>query len=282
MGETSESNVMLKPLFMDEVFESLPNTATVLDLGCGNGSFDYSNYKFSIKAVDVAEPSKPMPPNAEFKKCDVISLPFEANTFDVVIANWILEHVAEPEKVLAEVGRVLKDDGLFYVSIPDGSGFDDKLYRWLYNGGGHLNKFKFEGFRALAGKSAGLTLVAYSDWYSGFTYLRTPSQEARIYLKETLMRVTYLLPNIIVNAVQQSVIWFARNSDKKIGTHLSRCGWILLYKKTERTETPEKRSVPFNVCRKCGASYRGSPQHGVMPFLRTFKCPGCGTANLFV
>lgn len=36
------------------------------------------------------------------------SLPFPANTFDVVTASWLLEHLAAPEIVFAEVHRVLR------------------------------------------------------------------------------------------------------------------------------------------------------------------------------
>jgi ubiquinone/menaquinone biosynthesis C-methylase UbiE len=43
--------------------------------------------------------------------CDAKQLPFSAGTFAAVISNSIVHHIPEPEKVLAEMARVLQADG---------------------------------------------------------------------------------------------------------------------------------------------------------------------------
>lgn len=45
---------------------------------------------------------------------DAHQLPFDAQTFDVVYCRYILEHVADPNLVMAEARRVLKTGGRFY------------------------------------------------------------------------------------------------------------------------------------------------------------------------
>ena len=46
-------------------------------------------------------------------------LPFPDNCFDVVTANMVLEHLAEPGRVLAEVARVLRPGGRFVFVTPN-------------------------------------------------------------------------------------------------------------------------------------------------------------------
>ena len=59
--------------------------------------------------------------NVSIRKIDIQEIPFENETFDVVIANHMLFHVPDLNKALLEVKRVLKGNGIFY-SATDGNG----------------------------------------------------------------------------------------------------------------------------------------------------------------
>lgn len=50
--------------------------------------------------------------------CDGHELPFANGVFDVVITTAVLEHVLYPERVVTEIHRVLKVDGLLYSELP--------------------------------------------------------------------------------------------------------------------------------------------------------------------
>jgi SAM-dependent methyltransferase/uncharacterized protein YbaR (Trm112 family) len=50
--------------------------------------------------------------------CDAHDIPFEKNSFDGVIVQVVLEHVADPYKCVEEIHRVLKEDGLVYAETP--------------------------------------------------------------------------------------------------------------------------------------------------------------------
>ena len=52
--------------------------------------------------------------NVSFEKIDIQSIPFEDNSFDMIIANHMLFHVPDLNKALLEVKRVLKERGYFY------------------------------------------------------------------------------------------------------------------------------------------------------------------------
>lgn len=54
----------------------------------------------------------------EYLVCDAACLPFDACEFDAVIMNDAMEHMREPERVLAEIERVLKPHGRLYINFP--------------------------------------------------------------------------------------------------------------------------------------------------------------------
>jgi SAM-dependent methyltransferase len=49
---------------------------------------------------------------------DVQQIPFESNTWDMVIANHVLEHVQNDEQALNEIFRVLKPGGIAIIQVP--------------------------------------------------------------------------------------------------------------------------------------------------------------------
>lgn len=46
-------------------------------------------------------------------------LPYPSKHFDIIIASGILEHLFYPDKVMMEIKRVLRDDGVVVVSLPN-------------------------------------------------------------------------------------------------------------------------------------------------------------------
>jgi SAM-dependent methyltransferase len=56
-------------------------------------------------------------PLADYK-CDVQNMPFDKNTYDVVICNHVLEHVDDDKKAMSEILRILKPDGFAILQVP--------------------------------------------------------------------------------------------------------------------------------------------------------------------
>lgn len=51
-------------------------------------------------------------------KMDIHDIPFEANSFDVVFCNHVLEHVDDDLKALSEMKRVLRPGGWAILQVP--------------------------------------------------------------------------------------------------------------------------------------------------------------------
>lgn len=104
--------------------------ASILDLGGSFGRlmdvyaqrFDRSViYDYSQKALDQARESAKQQSftSVECIHGDVYKLPFEDNSFDVVIMIRVLHHITDTKAVFAEVKRVLKSKGIFILDIPN-------------------------------------------------------------------------------------------------------------------------------------------------------------------
>jgi SAM-dependent methyltransferase len=72
----------------------------------------------SVQSVDVVD-ERVEREGYGFQLVDSPALPFEAKSFDIVVSNHVIEHVGEePEQRLhlAEIHRVLRDDGVLYLA----------------------------------------------------------------------------------------------------------------------------------------------------------------------
>ena len=57
--------------------------------------------------------------NLAFARADAEDLPFESDTFDIVVCNHVYEHTDSASRLLAEIHRVMADDGVCYFAGPN-------------------------------------------------------------------------------------------------------------------------------------------------------------------
>jgi ubiquinone/menaquinone biosynthesis C-methylase UbiE len=95
-----------------------------VDLGCGTGAYTAWLGTLGVHAtgVDVSERmltvARRKHKNSDmFLHADLRQLPFENESFDLAIANVVLEFVSEPELVLGETRRILRPGGRLIVGF---------------------------------------------------------------------------------------------------------------------------------------------------------------------
>ena len=72
---------------------------------------------------------------SRFIVSDATNLPFMKNSFDYVICSEVIEHIKDDEKVLFEVKRILKNHGIFILTLPNWLslyGLSRKLTEFLF------------------------------------------------------------------------------------------------------------------------------------------------------
>jgi 2-polyprenyl-3-methyl-5-hydroxy-6-metoxy-1,4-benzoquinol methylase len=122
------------PEFIRRLFERhVRREHTCLDLGCGDGGTSgvylashankYVGVDVSAAAVEAAQRRGLDARVIE----DSGSLPFDAESFDIVTCIEVLEHLLEPHRVVAEAFRVLRPGGRLLVTVPNGAFWRDRV-----------------------------------------------------------------------------------------------------------------------------------------------------------
>jgi ubiquinone/menaquinone biosynthesis C-methylase UbiE len=163
----------------------------VLDLGCGTG---YGTAALAERArltvgidvsIDAVGYASVHFPSASFVECSATALPFDKNSFDLVTAFEVIEHLSDWSAMLAEARRVLCPDGLLMVSTPN------KLYYAEARGASgpnpyHQHEFEFAEFRAaLAERFSHVTIFLQDRLESFAFYAASAESEADGYLERS-------------------------------------------------------------------------------------------------
>ncbi|AGX44730.1 class I SAM-dependent methyltransferase [Clostridium saccharobutylicum] len=98
----------------------------LLDVGCGTGNVLMklkTNEEVQLYGLDISEKMietarKRLGNKAELKVGDSENMAWEDNFFDVIVCNASFHHYPNPEKVLLEMKRMLKNDGTLIIGDP--------------------------------------------------------------------------------------------------------------------------------------------------------------------
>jgi SAM-dependent methyltransferase len=103
-------------------------SSRVLDVGCYDGyilarladalPIQGIGVDIALNALQRAKQAVKQP-NVSFVACDSVHLPFPNETFDAVVCSELLEHVPEYGRLLSELARVLRRNGLLYATMPN-------------------------------------------------------------------------------------------------------------------------------------------------------------------
>ena len=125
---------------------------------------------------------------------DISRLPFKDGSVDVIINEFVLEHVKDPRLVIKEIYRVLKTGGLVYIAVPFVASFHsspDDYYRWSKEGIKKLMRdFKKIEIGVRCGPTSGM-LSIINEWLA--TILSFGSKTLQQILLMFFMVITFPL-----------------------------------------------------------------------------------------
>jgi len=114
------------------------NKGKILDLGCGLGQFlnQMNNRNWQKIGIEPSQAAYQQIAKSNFtiyqKELTDINLP--KNSFDVITAWHVLEHLTNPQKNLLEIHRILKKEGFLFLSTPNTNsfGFKQGKEKWFH------------------------------------------------------------------------------------------------------------------------------------------------------
>ena len=101
--------------------------ANVLNLGTGEGDYDpmisasvekLVSCDINPKDVNFAQELNKEFGNIDYRVENALDLSFQDASFDLIISVDVMEHVGDPEQMVKEMSRVLKSNGLVFLTYP--------------------------------------------------------------------------------------------------------------------------------------------------------------------
>jgi ubiquinone/menaquinone biosynthesis C-methylase UbiE len=132
-GDTWDEEILTRDGLFDRekkslnLIKKLPiRSGKFIDVGCGIGYFINAlqavDTRFECFGVDYSKYNlrKAKSTGAKLKKCNLEEgIPYEDNTFDLVYAAELIEHIANTDLVASEFNRILKKGGYVIITTPN-------------------------------------------------------------------------------------------------------------------------------------------------------------------
>lgn len=105
----------------------------LLDIGCsvGNWAAYWTNRGWKASGIDINAENieSAQTKGITAKVCDLNneSIPFADNSFDLVFAGEVIEHLIDTDGFLKEIRRCLRPDGYLLLTTPNLSSFENRL-----------------------------------------------------------------------------------------------------------------------------------------------------------
>lgn len=156
-GGTKEAKFLLS-----KIKKLIPPPAKLADVACGNGhhlkvalnlGYDILGIEISNSALEICKKVQGVDNKkliyASFEEIEGL----EIESFDVIIMSQVLEHVIDPNIWINKAYKLLRNDGVLCIAVPNHASIESKILRKKYGfycPPEHINFFKPQSFIKIA------------------------------------------------------------------------------------------------------------------------------------
>ncbi len=159
-----EKNKSRWDYFLSFIFEKVYNpipfkkNGRILDLGCGNGLglYNLQNCGWEVYGLDISKMAVEFAQRElglkNVKYGSLVNNNYPNNFFDVVVLNYVIEHLPDPKVILKKIKKILKYKGLLLITTPNFESVNSIIFRsyWFpLETPRHLYLFTSETFKKL-------------------------------------------------------------------------------------------------------------------------------------
>lgn len=184
--------------------------APILDIGIGNGtlsSFLFRKQGQMAVGIDIEESGlETARATRMYKKvllANAEKMPFKDASFNTVVSNSTFEHITNDFKAVSEVSRVLKKNGLFFITVPN-----NYLLQWITEYEEKKNKKAAkENIKQFNERAVHLHYRSYEEWVKCFKKNNMEIVFYQYYFPKDVALFWYKMFRLFTKEVLRKEVW---------------------------------------------------------------------------
>lgn len=132
----------------------------ILDVGCGSGQFLnlLKKYDWEVYGVEISPKAVEEVNNLGLNIFigELVDAKYPQRYFDTVVVNQVLEHTYDPKELLKESNRILKQNGLLILGVPNIDSYESKIFEEYWSPldvPRHLHHFSMDSLESMLEKT---------------------------------------------------------------------------------------------------------------------------------
>lgn len=120
--------------YLQNLIENSKNKINILDLGSGDGVLNQflTDKKINLTSFDLSQELLALNTNTNTVSGSVTNMPFENNSFDLILSFTMIQDVDDIEKAFEEIVRVLKEKSVLIISFLKMSSKKELIMQQIY------------------------------------------------------------------------------------------------------------------------------------------------------